>query len=139
MKESQIQSIFKVWLANNPPSRTTVYEIKLEKKKSIAFDRVYDHQIAGLRMAKHKGLYHKISDVPFGHAEGFRFHKKKPFDCMYLIGCDAFIVVVFYVPREKKEAMFIDVDVWESERGMSMRKSLTKERAQEIAAFIEII
>jgi hypothetical protein len=134
MKESNLQSLFKIWIKkNHDPEKNTVWELKIEKGKSFAFSRVADHQIDGLQSAKHKGLYYKIADAPFGHS-GYRFHKPKPFDCLFIRG-DAYVVIVFYEIRKKKRMYWIDVDKFVEERDTSTRKSLTEDRAKEIAYF----
>lgn len=134
MIERDMQTLFKHYLANNPPKVATVYELKLEKTKRLSFDRVYDHQVGGLRQAKHKGLYHKIADQPAMVVQGRRMYLglKKPFDCLYLKGLEAYVVVMFYVPRETKRIYFIDIDRWVEEKETSERKSLTEERSNEI-------
>lgn len=142
MVESGFQSLFKVWLGANMPAVTTVYELKIEKGNAMPFARVYDHQIIGLRQAKYAGLYHKIADttVPFGgRMVRARFSKPKPFDCMIVTKAEAYVVILFYVPRQEKRVYFIDVDVWIQEKATSSRKSLTQKRAGEIASFIKII
>ncbi len=135
MVEKDFQTLFKHWIANNPPKKAAVYELKLEKTGRLSFDRVYDHQVAGLRQAKYKGVYHKIADQPAAWVGGKRVHfgGKKPFDCLFLKNLEAYVVVMFYVPFEKKEAIFIDIDRWVDEKETSERKSLTLERAKEIA------
>ena len=138
MVEKNFQSIFKNWLGANMPEVTSVYELKLEKGKSIAFSRVYDHQVIGLRMAKYGGLYHKIPDSPVSYG-GARFNKPKPFDCFVLRNAEAYIVILFYEPRKDKEVFFIDVDAWIVERDSSTRKSLTKDRAREISSKVVIL
>lgn len=139
MVEKNFQTLFKHWLANNPPKKSCVYELKLEKKGSIAFDRVYDHQVAGLRQAKHKGLYHKIADTPMSWqgATPMRFGKPKPFDCLFLKGLEAYVVIMFYKPHQLKEMIFIDIDKWVEEKESSERRSLTVDRAKEIATCIK--
>jgi hypothetical protein len=132
MKESNFQQKFYEWIKDNQPELSAAYELKICKSSSIPFDSVKEHQIEKLRQVKQKGLYHKISDVPFGHANGFRFHKPKPFDCLFVRG-DAWIVILFYKPRKKKEALFIDVDKFVEESKTVTRKSLTEARAREIA------
>lgn len=141
MTEKNLQSIFGAWVRENPPVVTTVWELKLEKGKSIAFDRVAPHQIEGLSNAKNTGLYHKISDTPVSWMKNtpMRFGKPKPFDCAFIVAKQAYVVVVFYKPRKKKEAMFIDVEDWVEECLISDRKSLTEARAREISSKIEII
>lgn len=140
MVEKNFQSLFKQWLAVNPPKAAAVYELKLEKGRSIAFDRVYDHQTDSLLRAKRTGgLYYKISDTPFNHSAGFRFHKPKPFDCMFLKDMEAYVVILFYVPRATKRMLFIDIDDWIKEKSTSDRKSLTQERAEEISKHIKLL
>lgn len=104
-----------------------VFELKLEKGTSFAFSRVAEHQIEALRQAKHSGLYHKISDMPqsfYGGNKHFRFVKPKPFDGVYLRGVNAFVVLMFYKPRQPKIAYLIDVDMFVKERDSAIRKSL---------------
>ncbi len=117
--------------------KSVVFELKLEKSKRLSFDRVYDHQVAGLRQAKHKGLYHKISDQPAAMINGERMHfgSKKPFDCLYLKGLEAYVVVMFWEPNKLKIAYLIDIDRWVKEKESSERKSLTEERAQKICSY----
>lgn len=137
MVESAAQSLFKTWIEkNHDPKINAVWELKLEKGISFAFSRVAVHQIDGLQSAKHKGLYYKPSDMPqsFYGGKGFRFVKPKPFDCMFIRG-DAYVVIVFYEPRKKKRMYWIDVDRFVEERDTSTRKSLTEQRAKEIAYF----
>lgn len=141
MVEKNFQTFFKHWLANNPPMLATVYELKLEKKGSMSFDRVYDHQIAGLRQAKYKGMYHKIADQPAAFVEGRRVHfgSKKPFDCMFLKGMEAYVVVMFYTPMAPKEAIFIEIDDFVKEKETSKRRSITVARAKEISSLIALM
>lgn len=137
MIERDMQILFKHYVANNPPKVSTVYELKLEKTKRLSFDRVYDHQVAGLRQAKGKGVYHKIQDQPSTMVGGRKmfFGTKKPFDCLFLRGIAAYVVVMFYKPFETKIAYFIEIDSWVKEKETSERKSLTEERAKEISAW----
>lgn len=141
MKEKNFQTLFTQWARENPPGVSTAWELKLEKGKSMLFSRVAPHQIEGLLNVKHRGQYHKISDMPLraaGKAGFMRFGKPKPFDCLYLSG-EAYVVVLFYVPREPKVMHFIDIDVWIKETQTSDRKSLTKDRSKEIAAFVKCL
>lgn len=48
MTEKNLQSIFGAYIRENFPQVTTVWELKLEKGTSIAFNRVAQHQIDGL-------------------------------------------------------------------------------------------
>lgn len=109
------------------------FELKIAKDKSIPFNRVETHQIEGL-FKSIKGLYHKISDSPYGG--NMKFTSKKPFDCMYISMCRPFVVICWYEPRKLKEMHFIDLNTWINERDTSTRKSLTYERSKEINRLI---
>jgi len=139
MVEKNFQSLFKVWLGQNMPKVSTVYELKLEKGNSIPFDRVYDHQITGLRMCKYAGLYHKIADTTMTFGGKQTFNKPKPFDCFVMVGAEAYVVILFYVPRQDKVVYFIDVDDWIAEKASSSRKSLTQDRARAISKRVIIL
>lgn len=136
-----MQTLFKHWIANNPPPCATVYELKLEKGRAIPFDRIYDHQVAGLRQAKHKGLYHKIADQPAAFVGGHRMHfgSKKPFDALFLRDIEAYLVVCFYKPREVKRTFLIDIDKFVEMRDRSERKSMTMEMAEEAASQVIVL
>lgn len=132
MKEANFQTMFKEWLASNPPVKPTAYELKICKGTSIPFDALATHQGDNLLRVKTAGIYHKIADTPFNPHNGMRFNKPKPFDCFFLQG-DAFVVILWYVPREKKIAYFIDIEEFIAERDRSPRKSLIEQRAREIS------
>lgn len=133
MKEKDIQTIFKKLIEADPPTRTTVYELKLCKGKSFPFSRVAEHQLEALLNAKNGSLFHKISDMPIFTGHQTRFTKKKPFDCLSVYRADAYIVIVYYKPRKKKEFLLIDIDEFILEMQNSERKSLTEDRARCIA------
>ena len=141
MLEKNFQSLFKGWVAINRPAKTTVWELKLVKNGRLEFDRVYDHQVAGLLGAKRSGQYHKIADQPAAFIEGRRMHfgGKKPFDCQFIRDADAFVVVLFYKPGESKIMYFIDVDAWVQEKESSKRRSLDEKRAREISHMIKAL
>lgn len=139
MIEKDMQSLFKVHLGKNVPTETMVYELKMEKGSSIAFARVYDHQVTWLYQAKHSHVYHKIADTTMSFGGKQTFNKPKPFDCMVIVKVPAWVIIMFYKPREKKEALYIDIDDWIKERDTSSRKSLTEQRAREISSHIVII
>lgn len=127
MKESNLQSKFGIWLKIN--KMEGVFELKLEKGKSFAFNKVKDHQVEALLEAKHEGLYHKIADQTIGRAGKFGMTLKKPFDCLF-IKQPAYIVIGFYKRRQKIETYIIDIDRFIEVRDSTLeegRKSLKKE------------
>lgn len=135
MVEKNFQSLFTAWIKDHPPEVSTVFELKLEKGRAVPFDRVASHQIEALLSAKFTGLYHKIADSPVSWMKGtpMRFGKPKPFDCLYVRNAEAYVVLLFYKLRAKKEMVFIDINEWVDESKRSTRKSLTEDRAREIS------
>ena len=139
MVEKHFQSIFTKWVRENPPTGSAVWELKMVKGPSIAFDRVSPHQVEALKEAKRSGIFHKISDSPVSWQSKLRFTKPKPFDCLYIFKPEAYVVLLFYKPRKAKEVLFIDIDDWVDEMLKVERKSLTEKRAKEISKKIETI
>jgi len=131
MKEYNIQTLFSK--AIKTPG---VYELKLEKGKSMPYNKVEDHQIHALLDVRLKGFFHKINDQPWGTTNKFRFTNKKPFDCFYIEKYPAYVGICFYKPRQKKEVICIDIADYIHAEKTDSRKSLTEEKAKEIAEFI---
>lgn len=122
-----MQSKFGVWLKTF--QMEGVFELKLEKGKSFAFNKVKDHQVKALSEAKHYGLYHKINDLPVYAGSKTKFANPKPFDCLF-IKQPAYIVIGFYKLRQKIETYIIDIDRFIEVRDATLeegRKSLKKE------------
>lgn len=132
MKESDIQTIF-----GKKNKVHGVFEIKICKGKSQAFNSVKEHQVIALVKASGSGLYHKISDsLPvFGSNKHMRFTAKKPFDCIFLRETPSFVVLVWYIPQKPKEVHYILIHDWIGEQAISKRKSITKERSLEISLY----
>jgi hypothetical protein len=139
MKEKDFQSKFGKWIKEHKETLDiipAVYELKLEKGNSFAFDKVKEHQIKALLEAKHIGLYHKIADQTIGKGGKFGMTLKKPFDCFYVKGIKSFVVIGFYTPRQKIEAVFMDIDKfietrkWYLDKG---KKSAPKEHWKQMS------
>lgn len=133
MKESNLQTLFSKVIDRN---KTAVYELKLEKGKSMPFDKVKKHQLLGLKQAKSGGLYHKLIDMPHFQGMKARFDTNKPFDCFTMNHAEAYIGICFYEPRKPKEVILIDIDDFVKEINESKRKSLTRSVANEISTRI---
>lgn len=133
-----MQVLFNKYLKTNPPNRATAYELKICKGNSLSFNAVKEHQRQGLLDAK-KGLYHKISDSPIFAGNMTRFTNPKPFDCLYLKDAIGYVVILFYKPRKPKVTYMINIYSFLDEEKKSERKSLTEEKAKEIADEIIIL
>lgn len=117
-----------------------VFELKFCKGKSLPFSALALHQEqALLDISGMKGLFHKITDSPFfKDPKGrMRFTRPKPFDCFYLSNMSAYIVVLFWEPRKKKNVYYIYIRDWIRMREEANRKSLTEAMAKKHCVFRE--
>ena|SRR3990167_7485920 len=139
MKESDMQTLFSKYMRTKRPKISAVFELKFSKKGALPFNALKDHQIKALQEVTESGFYHKLIDPPVFANMQTRFNAPRPFDCFYLIGVEAFVVVWFYHERKPKSFIFIPISTWLDERDNSSRKSLTEVRALEIGSVISII
>jgi len=128
MKEKNFQTEFK-----EKNKIHGVFELKLCKGTSIAFSSVAKHQREALLQARGEGLYHKIADSPVSWGNR-RFTAKKPFDCFF-IKVPAYVVIMFYTPRKKKDVYYIPIERFLVTEKRVARKSLIEELCSEISDF----
>ena len=133
-----MQVLFGKYLKANSPNQSEAYELKICKGTSLSFSAVKDHQIKGLFDATN-GLYHKISDSPIFAGSMTRFTNPKPFDCLHLKNVIGYVVILFYKPKKPKITYIINIRDFLNEKEKSNRKSLTEEKAKEIANKIIIL
>lgn len=114
-----------------------VFELKISKGKSIRFDAVKEHQRkALLAVSSTKGLYHKIADPPVFYGMRTRFNAKRPFDCFFVREQDAYVVVMFYEPRVKKNVYYVRIEDWIRAEDLSPKKSITEKCIKNISSWI---
>ncbi len=103
-----------------------VFELKITKKKSIAFSVIRESQHEGLHNSgtKTTGCYFKLTDLD---------PREKPFDCFHLFETPAFVVVMFYKPRVKKDVYYIEYDKWIHQESIHPRKSMKESECAAIA------
>lgn len=107
------------------PDETCLWELKLCKTKSIPFAALKPHQKDALLTSKIIGTWYKFPDTGV---------QQMPCDGFYIKKAEvAYVIVLFYEPRKKKDFYFIEIEDWVSERERS--KSLTKARAEEICRY----
>lgn len=128
--ESDFQSLWTKYVRQNWSHGSAAFELKITKTGSLPFTRLEEHQAEALKKAKHKTLFHKISDMSIN---------AKPFDGFILQDALAYVVVLFYTEGEKKVAYCIDIDEFIKESELSVRRSLTEERARQIAHLAVIL
>lgn len=129
MREADFQSIFTKWAKKNF-YKSAAFELKICKLKSLAFSRVEEHQVASLYKAKHTTLFHKISDMSLGF---------KPFDCFTLSGAEAYVVIMFYKPKDRQYCYMVDIDEWIEYQVASKRKSITEDECASIGQKVDLI
>lgn len=122
-REANFQSKFRHYLQARV-RKPGVYEVKQTTQDSLPFKAVLEHQIESLLAAKHRCLTYKPPD----DTRGF-----KPCDFLHFAGdVQAYIVIKY-----PKGWVMIEIDVWVREEKQSTRKSLTWQRAKEIADVVE--
>ena len=115
-REAAFNTYFLKWVKANF-QKTAAFELKQTKTDSIPFSALKLHQEKALFYAKHEHLTWKIPDCGFQNV----------FDCFSLYRVPAYVVIKY-----PEKFYLIDIDSWTAERDISMRKSLTEDRAKEI-------
>jgi hypothetical protein len=123
MKESDIQTSLSKYFKTECPPYSIVYELKLIKGKSFAFDRLPPHQIDGL-LNSLTGLHHKIGDSPIYHGMKTSFTNAKPFDAIWIRADFAYVVLCFYQPRILKRCFFVPIKEYLQMVKLHTRKSI---------------
>lgn len=120
-REAHFGKLFRHWLKTQKTMPSAAFELKQTTTNSIPFSDVKEHQIDALLAANKGCILYKIDD----QSAGF-----KPFDYFYLTGAQSYVVI-------KYPGRFYGIDITQFilEKQESKRKSLTKERAREIASF----
>jgi hypothetical protein len=112
MRESIIQTCFGKYVNEHKEEfNNSVFELKLVKGNTLPFSKIQPHQIKALTDACGDGLFHKLTDPPIFSSSKNRFNVKRPFDCIFIKGVDAYLVVLFYKPRRKKTFILVEVKV----------------------------
>lgn len=113
------------------------FELKFCKGKSLPFNSLAEHQEEALLNVSGNGLYHKISDFPVFANSGARFNRPKPFDAFYLSHTMAYVVIMVWVPRKKKNVYYVKIEDWIRMRENATRKSATEEMLFKNATIFE--
>lgn len=125
--EAKFQTLFNHWLRAGLLKSTkggVAFELKHTRgKDALPFSAVEEHQLDALVAASTTGFIYKISDESQGY---------KPFDCFMLRMCPAYVVIKY-----PDFFVMIPVKKFIQEKARSKMKSLTGERAKEIAVCIE--
>lgn len=129
MNEKQFQSLFTKYAKKNFRT-TSAFELKICKTNRLAYSKFQPHQLPALYKAKHSCVFHKISDQSAGY---------KPWDAFNLCNSPAYIVILFYKPRQPKEFIMIDIDDFlKFQTDNPKSKSITKEQCQQIGTIYKL-
>lgn len=116
MREKDFYAPVQKWMRSEF-RKTCVIELKLVKTKSFNFNDVKEHQVANLLSVYRGFLSYKIADVGFD---------QKPFDLIAYNQCPAYVGVIFYEERKKKNLYLIPIQVFLALKGASIKSSLTE-------------
>ncbi len=97
------------------------FELKQTRTEMLPFVSVEDHQIEGLRAAQNNGFVYKLSDAD---------QRIKPFDSFSTPPLTSYIVIKY-----PKIFVLIKLNDFVKEKETSTKKSLSKQRALDIATF----
>ena len=124
-EERKFISEWQKWARHQKWKRSFAWEAKVcYDNKPLNFKSdIKEHQLTALKLAKHKILCYKISDLD---------QLQKPMDGFLLTNCDAFFII-HWVEKGNKEFYMVDIDTIINEINKG-QKSLTKNRAEEICA-----
>lgn len=121
MNERSFQTTFSHWL-KAVHKQTGAFELKVAKGESLPFSAVAEHQIQALEQARYGTFVFKIPDLGL----------QNPFDCFCLNRVPAWVVIKY-----EKFFCLISIAAFTLEKEKSVRKSLTADRACEIA--VEVV
>jgi len=127
--ERSMQSLWTAWVRKNW-KETTAWELKICKEKSLPFSRVEPHQIQALLDARNACVTHKISDMSV---------ETKPFDEFTICNSKAYLVILFYKPRQEKRCYLLDINDWIVYVNKSPRRSITENECASLASKIIIL
>jgi hypothetical protein len=125
--EADFQIKFTRWLRNCWKQGSAAFELKIIKGDSIPFSAVKTHQLAALKVVQGATFTYKIPDVGIA---------QKPFDAFVLHHAPGYVVIYFYTKRGEKEFYMILANEWEAESERSIRRSLTRKRAEELSTVV---
>lgn len=80
---------------------TCVVELKLTKGGTFLLSDLKPHQIDNLRSVSLRSLVYKLPDVGFD---------QKPFDIISFHKTNAYVGIIFYIPRKKKTLYLIKIE-----------------------------
>lgn len=118
--EASFNTEFNHWL-KNVWKKTGAFELKYTKTDSLPFRSVQPHQLAALIAVRKQTFVFKIPDAGW----------QNPFDCFCLRKEPAYVVIKY-----PEFFCLIHTSIFAWEKDHSKRKSLTSERARQIAEII---
>lgn len=120
-----MQSKFTKYIRESGYNKSAAWELKLCKGgNALSYSAFQPQQIPSLLKAKKECIYRKISDADMG---------LKPYDASQICSAEAYVVAGWHHMMQGISCYWIDVEAFIAEQQQSTRKSLTEQRASEIA------
>lgn len=107
--------------------------VNVNKKKSIRFDDVKEHQRTGLLDAK-SGFFYKIPDTGGSR----KFSTKRPFDLCYIKSEESYVVVLIWEAYKYLKCIFVRIEDWLEAESKATRKSIKIKELKKIGTIYEI-
>jgi hypothetical protein len=84
-------------------------------------------------------MYHKLVDnLNFSPDRGARPCSQKPFDCFWIKAVEAFVAILWYIPRKPKNLHLIKIDDWIELCKTHPRKSIREDEVEKISVIIKL-
>jgi len=103
MKEKDFQVNFGHWIKANwmdyPKIKTAAFELKITKTDKFYLSSLEKHQPQNLELVNKSFFFYKFPDLGL----------QNPFDCVSLYKEPAYVVVLFYKPRQPKNFYIIPI------------------------------
>lgn len=131
MKEKDAQSRFTKYIRESGYDKSAAFELKFRTEgTALPFSAFEPQQIPSLLKAKQACIYKKLSDAD---------HGLKPFDALQICNAEAWVIACWWHIGKGIWVYWIDIDDFVAEQGRSTRKSLTEDRASELAYHVHIL
>jgi hypothetical protein len=118
-KEAKFQTIFNQYIRiKRIPG---VFELKQTESDTLLFSALKEHQKKGLLATTHEGVVWKLSDSD---------PREKPFDCISTPPLNAYVAIKY-----PNFFCIIHAYIFINEEGRSKEKSLSSERARQLASY----
>lgn len=131
MKEKDAQVKFTKYIRESGYDKSAAFEMKFKVEGSaLPYSSFMPQQLPSLLKAKEACVFKKLSDAD---------RSLKPFDSLQICNAEAWVIACWWHIGKGTWVYWIDIHDFLTEQSRSSRKSLTEERASQIAARTHIL